>query len=93
MRRLWGRTTSSNVAKVLWLLDEIGLSFERIDAGGAFGGTGTPEYRAMNPTGMIPVWQEDGFAMWESNAILRYLAARHAPGPLWPEDHRARACR
>jgi glutathione S-transferase len=78
--------------KVLWTLGELGLPFERIDAGGAFGKTGTPEYRAMNPTGLVPTLQEDAFTLWESNAICRYLAGVHATGtPLWPEDARARA--
>ena len=91
-RIVWGRPTSSNVMKVLWTLEELGLPFERIDVGGAFGRTGTPEYRAMNPTGLVPTLQEGEFTLWESNAICRYLAAVHAPGtPLWPDDARARA--
>jgi glutathione S-transferase len=80
MIRIWGRTNSSNVMKVLWLLDELGLRAERIDAGGPFGRTGTPEYRAMNPLGLVPTLQEDGFSLFESNAILRYLCNAHAPG-------------
>ena len=91
-RIVWVRPTSSNVMKVLWTLGELGLPFERIDVGGAFGGTGTPEYRAMNPTGLVPTLQEGEFTLWESNAICRYLAAVHAPGtPLWPDDARTRA--
>lgn len=94
MRRVWGRVNSSNVMKVLWLLDELGLPFERIDAGGAFGVTGSAEFRALNPMGLVPVLEEDGFALFESNVILRYLAAghaRHAHEPLWPGDPHARA--
>ena len=92
MIRIWGRTNSSNVMKVLWLLDELGLSAERIDAGGPFGRTGTPEYRAMNPLGLVPTLQEDGFTLWESNAVCRSLCAAHAPGhALFPADPRARA--
>jgi len=93
MRRIvWGRATSSNVMKVLWGLNEMDLPFERIDVGGAFGKTDTPEYRAMNPTGLVPTLQEDDFALWESNAILRYLAQAHAAGSaLWPADPHARA--
>jgi len=87
-RIIWGRTTSSNVMKVLWGLDEMDLPFERIDAGGAFGKTATPEYRAMNPTGLVPTLQEGGFTLWESNAILRYLARRSS---LWPAEPRAQA--
>jgi len=91
-RIVWGRNTSSNVMKVLWGLDELGLAFERIDVGGAFGGTDTAEYRAMNPTGLVPTLQEGEFTLWESNAILRYLAQVHASGSaLWPADPRARA--
>lgn len=83
MIRVWGRTTSSNVMKVLWLLDELGLPYERIDAGGAFGRTAAPKYRAMNPPGLVPTLEEDGFALFESNAILRYLCNAHAPGSHW----------
>ena len=78
--------------KVLWGLGELGLPFERIDVGGAFGRTDTAEYRAMNPTGLVPTLQEDDFTLWESNAILRYLARTHASGsPLWPAEAHARA--
>ncbi len=93
MRRIvWGRNTSSNVMKVLWGLGELGLPFERIDVGGAFGKTDTPDYRAMNPTGLVPTLQEDAFTLWESNVILRYLCAEHAPdSPLWPRDPKTRA--
>ncbi|MBN8875510.1 MAG: glutathione S-transferase family protein [Rhodospirillales bacterium] len=92
MRRIvWGRASSSNVMKVVWTLDELGLPFERIDVGGAFGKTDTAEYRAMNPTGLVPTLQEDDFTLWESNAICRYLCQAYAPGnPIWPQDARAR---
>lgn len=92
MLRVWGRTTSSNVMKVMWLLDELGLAAERIDAGGKFGRTGTPEYRAMNPLGLVPTLEDDGFALFESNAILRYLCNAHAPAnALYPAPPPARA--
>ena len=92
MRRLLGRANSSNVMKVIWLLEELGLPYQREDVGGAFGGTDTVEYRAMNPNGIVPTLVEDGFVLWESNAILRYLAAGHAAGtPMWPESLQARA--
>ncbi|MGH7077247.1 MAG: glutathione S-transferase N-terminal domain-containing protein, partial [Acetobacteraceae bacterium] len=86
MRKIWGRANSSNVMKVVWLLEELGLPYERVDVGGSFGKTDTAEYRAMNPNGLVPTLQEDdGFVLWESNAILRYLCAAHAPGSaLWP---------
>jgi glutathione S-transferase len=93
MLKIWGRGSSSNVMKVLWLAEELGLAFERLDAGGSFGRTDEPAYRAMNPMGRVPTIEEaDGHSLWESNTILRYLVARHAPGgPLHPQDPRARA--
>lgn len=89
--KIWGRISSVNVQKVVWCCDEIGLGYQRIDAGGAFGLNDTPEFLAMNPNGLVPVIDEDGFILYESNAIVRYLAARHAGGTLWPADLRARA--
>lgn len=77
MLKIWGRTSSSNVQKVLWAASELGLEFERIDAGGHFGIVDTPEYKAMNPMGRVPTIEDDGFVLWESNAILRYLAQAH----------------
>jgi glutathione S-transferase len=92
MRKLWGRANSSNVMKVIWVLEELGLPYERIDAGGAFGRTDTPEYRAMNPNSLVPTLQEDDFVLWESNAILRYLCAANVPdSPMFPRDLHARA--
>jgi glutathione S-transferase len=92
MRRLLGRANSSNVMKVIWLLEELKLPYERLDRGGPFGGTDTPEYIAMNPNSLVPTLQEDGFVLWESNAILRYLATANAPASaLWPESLHARA--
>ena len=91
MMRIWGRTTSSNVMKVLWLLGELDLPYERIDAGGAFGRTGTPEYRAMQPVGLVPALEDSGFTLFESNAILRYLCNAHAPASsLYPAPARER---
>ena len=93
MRRiLWGRATSSNVMKAIWTLEELQLPYERIDVGGSFGKTDTAEYRAMNPTGLVPTLQEDDFTLWESNAICRYLCHAHAPhSKLWPQEPHARA--
>lgn len=91
-RIVWGRATSSNVMKVLWGLGELGLAFDRIDVGGAFGKTDTPEYRAMNPTGLVPTLQEGSFILWESNAILRYLGqVQSSSSTLWPVEPRVRA--
>jgi glutathione S-transferase len=89
--RIWGRSNSINVQKVHWACGELGLPFERIDAGGAFGIVNTPEYKAMNPMSVVPVIEDDGFVLWESNAITRYLAAKHGAGTLWPTDLRLRA--
>jgi glutathione S-transferase len=91
MLRIWGRLSSVNVQKVVWTADELGLAYERKEAGGAFGVVSTDEYRRMNPNALVPVIEEDGFVLWESNAIVRYLAARHGAGTLWPDDLRARA--
>ena len=91
MLRVWGRLTSVNVQKVVWTADELGLAFERREAGGAHGVVDTPEYRRMNPNGLVPVIEDDGFVLWESNAIVRYLAATHGAGTLWPDDARRRA--
>jgi len=91
MLRIWGRLSSINVQKVVWCSDELGLAYERIDAGGTFGLNDTPEYLAMNPNGLVPVIDDDGFILYESNAIVRYLAARSGAGTLWPDNPRARA--
>jgi glutathione S-transferase len=89
--RIWGRISSVNVQKVVLTADELGLDYERKDAGGAFGIVATPEYRRMNPNSLVPVIEDDGFVLWESNAIVRYLAAKHSPGALWPDDLKRRA--
>ncbi len=91
MLTVWGRTSSVNVQKVLWCCEELGVTYERVDAGGPFGGTDTPEYLAMNPSGLVPTISDDGFSLWESNTIVRYVAARHGAGTLWPEDPAERA--
>jgi glutathione S-transferase len=90
--KVWGRNTSSNVQKVMWAVSEIGLPYERIDVGGAFGKNDQADYLAMNPNGLVPTLEEeDGFLLWESNTIVRYLAAKHKAGALEPADLRARA--
>lgn len=91
MLKIWGRLTSVNVQKVVWCADELGLTYERIDAGRDFGLVNTPEYLAKNPNGLVPVIEDDGFVLWESNAIVRYLAAQYGEGSLWPTDLRMRA--
>lgn len=89
--RIYGRKNSVNVQKVLWCCAELRVPFERTDRGGEFGGTATAEYRAMNPTARVPTIDDNGFVLWESNAIVRYLAARYGMGSLCPRDERLRA--
>ena len=91
MLKILGRKNSSNVQKVLWCCDELGLAYEREDVGGSFGKNRDPEYLALNPNGLVPTIIDDGFVLWESNSIIRYLAAKHGRGTLYPEDLRARA--
>jgi glutathione S-transferase len=90
---IWGRTSSVNVMKVLWLLDELAVPFDRVEAGGAFGRTRDADYAAMNPNATVPtVVMPHGFTLWESHAILRYLC-RTQPGgnAFYPEAPEARA--
>ena len=91
MLRVWGRVNSVNVKKVLWCVEELGLKYERIDAGMEHGLVGTPEYQAMNPNARVPTIDDDGFVLWESNAIVRYLSLKYGLGTLCPEDPRMRA--
>lgn len=91
MLKIWGRKNSINVQKVLWCCGELGLDYERVDAGGEFGGLNDPGYRRLNPTGLIPTIDDDGFVLWESNSIVRYLAAKHGTGTLCPAALTARA--
>lgn len=91
MLRIWGRTNSVNVKKALWCAEELGLKYERIDAGMAFGVVDTPEYRRMNPMGRVPTIDDDGYVLWESHSIVRYLCAKHSVGNLWPTDLQLRA--
>jgi glutathione S-transferase len=92
MPKVWGRNTSSNVQKVTWALAELNIPFERFDVGGAFGRTTEPFYLAMNPNSLVPTLEEeDGFTMWESNSIVRYLAAKTSARVLEPADLKERA--
>ena len=90
MLRIWGRITSINVRKAVWTAQELGLMFERIDAGGAFGVTKTPEYMAMNPNSVVPTLVDGDFTLWESNVVVRYLCATHSLGDLYPTDLKER---
>lgn len=91
--RVWGRLSSINVQKVMWTLDEIGLPYDHIPAGGDAGGLDSAAFLAMNPHGRIPVVEDGGAVVWESGAIIRYLCAAYSQGGLWPSaaDERARS--
>jgi glutathione S-transferase len=89
--KIWGRRSSSNVQKVLWCCDELGIPFERTDLGGRFGGNDDPKYRALNPNGLVPTIDDNGFVLWESNAIIRYLARKYGRGALYPQEPEAAA--
>jgi glutathione S-transferase len=91
MLRLWGRRNSINVQKVLWCAAEIGLDYERIDAGMEHGVTKTPEYLAKNPNSLVPTLEEGEYILWESNVIVRYLSAKYSEGSLCPSDLQQRA--
>lgn len=91
MLRIWGRDNSVNVQKALWCCEEMEVPYERVDAGGSFGVVNTQQYRNLNPNGLVPTLEDEGFVLWESNAIVRYLAAKHSAGKLWPEDLKERA--
>ncbi len=91
MLKVWGRRSSFNVQKVLWLVGELGLDHEHIPAGGAHGRLDTPQFRALNPHGRVPVIEDGDVVVWESHAILRYLAARYGQGRFWSEDPAVRS--
>ena len=91
MLTVWGRRSSFNVQKVMWLIGELELAHQHIDAGGAFGGLDAPAFLAMNPHGRVPVIRDDEATVWESHAILRYLAARYGNGRFWSDDPVVRA--
>ncbi len=92
MLKIWGRNTSINVQKVMWAIGELDIPHERIDVGGAFGRTKEAFYLAMNPNSLVPTLQEDdGFILWESNTIVRYLAGKHGAGTLEPTSPQERA--
>jgi len=92
MLKIWGRANSVNVQKVLWCCDELGLPFERVDAGLQFGRVNDPDYRELNPNGQVPTLVDGAFVLWESNAILRYLAMQYgASSALYPSEPKLRA--
>ena len=91
MIKIWGRTDSSNVQKVLWCCGELGLDFDRIDLGGKFGGNKEKIYLDMNPNGLVPTIQDGDFVLWESNSIMRYLVEKYGQGRLFPPTAEGRA--
>jgi glutathione S-transferase len=87
---IWGRLSAFNVLKVVWAAKEAGVDFDRIDAGRAFGVVDSGDYRKLNPNGLVPTLEDNGFVLWESNAIVRYLCARYGEPDLYPADLRRR---
>ena len=91
MLTIWGRRNSINVQKAMWALGEVGVPHERIDAGGEFGGLDTPQFTALNPNRRVPVLRDGDTVVWESSAIVRYLAAKYGAGTLWDPHPGVRA--
>lgn len=91
MITFYGRKSSDNVQKALWMLLETGRPYEHIELGGRFGGLDDPDFLKLNPHGKVPVLVDGGLAVWESSAIVRYLAAAYCSGAIWPEDVKVRA--
>lgn len=91
MLTIYGRKSSFNLQKVMWLVGELGIVHRHVEMGGAFGGLDTPAFRALNPHGRVPVIVDDDATVWESHTILRYLAARHGGSRFWSEDAAARS--
>ncbi len=90
MLKIWGRISSINVKKVVWTAQELGLDFQRTEAGGLFGIVKTPEYLRLNPNSLVPVIEDDDYVLWESNVIVRYLCAKHSAGQMYPSELRER---
>jgi glutathione S-transferase len=91
MLKVYGRANSINVRKVLWMLGEIGLAYEREDWGRDYRPTSDPAFRAINPVGVVPVIDDGSFRLRESNTIVRYLAEKHGRADLYPKDLPQRA--
>ncbi len=86
MLKIWGRLSSINVRKVVLAAQWLRVPFERVDAGHEFGIVGAAEYKTKNPNGLVPMIEDDGLQLWESNVIVRYLCAKHSPGDFYPHD-------
>ncbi len=91
MLKVWGRKNSSNVQKVMWAVGETGVAYEHTELGGAFGGNREPSYLALNPNGLVPTIQDGDLVLWESNAVVRYIAGKYGAGTLAPRDVAIRA--
>lgn len=92
MLEIWGRRSSSNVQALMWCVGELGLDHTRHDAGFIYGVNDTKEFAAMNPNQTVPVLRDDGGnPIWETGAILRYLADFYGSGAFWPKDPKQRA--
>jgi glutathione S-transferase len=91
MLKIYGRASSVNVQRLLWAVDELGIPYERFNRGGKYGGIDGAEFGSMNPHRKIPTIDDGGVVVWESNAIIRYLASKHGPSSLWPDDPAQRA--
>lgn len=91
MLTVHGRRDAFNVQKVMWLVGELGLPHRHVPRGGSHGGLDDPKFRALNPNGRVPVVEDGGAVVWESHAVLRYLAARHGADRFWPADPAARS--
>lgn len=91
MLQILGKAPSINVRKVLWACAELNIPFEREDWGAGYRSTDVPEFLALNPNGLVPVIRDGDFVLWESNAIIRYLANRFGGEPLYPADPQPRA--
>jgi glutathione S-transferase len=86
MLRILGRTTSSNVQKVLWTATTLGVPFTREDVGGKHGRNREPDYLALNPNGLVPTVFDGELVMWESNSVCRYLCNRYGPNAIYPAE-------
>lgn len=86
MLQIYGRKNSNQVIQTMWTVAEIGLEHVRHNVGGSFAGTDTDTYGALNPNRLVPTIDDNGFILWESYAIIRYLCRQYAMGSLWPED-------
>jgi glutathione S-transferase len=86
MLTVFGRRSSFNLQKVMWFVGELGVTHTHIELGGKFGGLDKSEFLAMNPHGRVPVIDDNGTVVWESHAILRYLAARAGADQFWNDD-------